>query len=90
MNQVLVEPYIYVRVITMGLGTIWTIGGIYRTIRFYVRWRNRLVPMGFERAWLALQVRTFVLRSTVFDPINLFLILTLFGIWGLRWFLELG
>ena len=88
MSGVLVEPYTYVRAITIGLGTLWTIGGIYRTYAFYVRWRNRLVPLGFEREWIALQVRTFVLRATVLDPLNLFLILLLFGVWTLRWVLD--
>jgi len=81
----LVEPYTYVRVVTIGLGTVWTLGGIYRTYRFYCRWKNRLVPLGFEKSWLRLQVRTFVLRSTVLDPVNLSLMLVVLGVGVLRW-----
>jgi hypothetical protein len=77
----LVEPYTYVRAITLGLGTIWTIGGMFRTYRFYCRWRDRLVPLGFEKPWLRLQVRTFVLRTTVLDPVNLGLVMVLLGVW---------
>jgi len=87
-STLLVEPYTYVRAITIGLGTLWTIGGLFRTYWFYVRWRDRLVPLGFEREWIALQVRTFVLRATVLDPVNLLLLLLLFGVWTLRWVLA--
>ena len=88
MNGELVEPYTYVRAITIGLGTVWTVFGIARMVRFYLRWRRRLEPLGFERPWLALQVRTFVLRTTVLDPINLALMLTLVGVWLLRWLIA--
>lgn len=88
MTEFLVEPYTYVRSITIGLGTVWMIGGIYRTLRFYQRWRDRLIPLGFDEVWLRLQVRTFVLRTTVLDPLNLTLVLSLIGIWMLRWALA--
>ena len=86
----MIEPYTYVRAITLGLGTVWTVGGIVRTLRFHRRWRDRLEPLGFGRPWLRLQVRTFVLRVTVLDPINLALILSLVAIAVLRRHIAAG
>ena len=84
----MIEPYTYVRAVTLGLGTVWTVGGLVRTVRFHRRWRNRLEPLGFGRRWLGLQVRTFVLRVTLLDPVNLALTLLLLGIWAFRWLLA--
>ena len=41
-----------------------------------------------EEAWMKRQVLIFALRTTVLDPINLGLILVLFGTWMLRAFIE--
>jgi hypothetical protein len=81
---VIVEPYTYVRTITLGLGTLWTLGGIVRTVRFARRWHSRLAPLGLSDRWLRKQVLRFVLRATVLDPINLALLLVLLGSWSLR------
>ena len=79
-----VEPYDYVRSITVGLATIWTAGGLLRLVRFTREWRDRLVQLGMSREWFNRQVGIMVLRTTLLDPINLALLLILFGIWGLR------
>ena len=82
--EMLIEPYVYVRTITLGLGTIWTLHGALRTWRFARRWQRRLELIDFERSWLRRRVAIFVLRTTVLDPINLALLLTLFGLWSIR------
>ena len=80
----LVEPYSYVRAITIGLGTLWTIGGFVRLIRFILRWRRRLMPLGFEDRWLRRAVYVAALRATILDPINLALMILLVSIWTFR------
>ncbi len=78
----LIEPYTYVRAITIGLGLLWTLGGALRMLRFARRWRDRLRPLGLSDAWLRRQVATAALRATVLDPVNLALLLLLFGLWS--------
>ena len=80
----IVEPYTFVRAITLGLGTAWTLGGLVRMARFGVRWQQRLVPLGLTDAWLRKQVLLVALRTTVLDPINLALLLLLLASWTLR------
>jgi len=84
-HPVLVEPYTYVRAITMGLATLWTIGGLVRVLRFARMWRARLLPLGLSDAWLRRQVMIGVLRATILDPLNLALLLLLLGSWSIRW-----
>ena len=78
------EPYEYLRGITIGLGALWTIGGILRMLRFAGRWESRLTSVGLSKAWLRHQVLIFTLRTTVLDPINLGLICLLLLSWSAR------
>ena len=80
----LIEPYVYVRTITIGLGTIWFIQGLFRLRRFMRLWKKRLIPLGIPADLLRKAVLVFVLRTTVLDPINLGLLLLLIGLWGFR------
>ena len=84
----IVEPYAFVRGLTIGLATLWTIFGLVRLYRFAARWRDRLVPLGLPDGWLRRQLFVFVLRSTVLDPVNLGLLLFLFACWSLRLTVE--
>jgi len=78
------EPYLYIRAITLGLGTLWTVLGLLRLERFVDTWAGRMAALGFERPWLRRQVVRFTLRTILFDPINLALLLALCGTWMLR------
>ena len=82
------DPYTYVRFTTLGIGTLWTLMGIRRLLRFGDRWRERLLYIGLDEGWMKRQVLIFALRTTVLDPINLGLIMLLFGTWLLRAFLA--
>jgi len=78
----LIEPYVYVRAITMGLAAIWAVQWVLRMSRFPKRWRGRLVPLGASERWLRDLFLTVALRATILDPINLALMLLLAGIWS--------
>ena len=80
----LIEPYVYVRAITMGLGAIWAVQWALRMSRFTRRWRERLVPLGASERWLRNLFVTTVLRATILDPINLALMFLLLGLWSRR------
>ena len=80
----LIEPYVYVRSITLGLGTVWTVLGLLRLHRALRRWEARLVPLGVPPEALFKALVVFTLRSTILDPINLALLLLLIGIWTIR------
>lgn len=82
------DPYHYVHAMTFGLGTLWTFFGLRRLRRFGDRWARRLEGLGLSRTWLRRRVVSVALRATVLDPINLALLLTLFGTWSLRAWLE--
>ena len=79
-----IEPYVYVRALTLGLGSLWTIFAVLRMRRFFMLWRARLVPLGFHEDWLRCQVIRFGLRITILDPWNLSLMLLLVFVWILR------
>ena len=81
----LIDPYTYVRTITLGLATLWTIGAAIRVLRFTFRWEKRLVLIGLPKPWIRKQVAIATLRATVLDPVNLALMLTLVGSWTVRW-----
>ena len=83
----LIEPYVYVRAITMGLATIWAIQWVFRMRRFTRRWKGRLVSLGASEVWLRNLFLTLILRTTVLDPINLALLLLLGGLWSRGLFL---
>jgi len=83
----LIEPYLYVRAITLGLGTLWSIQWAFRLVRFANRWRGRLLMLGASERWLRNLLLVTVLRTTILDPINLALMFLLTGLWTLRSFL---
>ena len=80
----MIDPYEYVRAVTVGMATIWTVGGVLRMWRFTRRWRRRMAVAGMSRAWTRRMLRTMVLRITVFDPVNLGLMLVLLLLWTVR------
>jgi hypothetical protein len=79
-----IEPYAFVRGITIALGFTWTATAVIRTVRFARRWERRLVPLGFERRWIWREVAHASMRVTVLDPLNLFLMCLLGGLWFVR------
>ena len=82
----MIEPYVFVRAITLGLGALWAIFWFARIIRFERRWRVRLEPLKInERRWRRWIAVTF-LRATLLDPINLALMFLLAGLWTLHRF----
>lgn len=82
-------PYDYVRVITITLGTIWSVRALVRLTRFTMDWYLKLQPLGLDKRWMRRRVVRLVLRTTVLDPINLALLLTLVGSWMVRgWFVD--
>lgn len=83
----MIEPYAFVRGVTIALGSTWTIMGIARVVRFAASWEKRLVPLGLDRPWLRRQVAIACLRATVLDPVNLAVMLLLAGLW---WAPRLG
>ncbi len=78
------EPYLYVRAITLGLGTLWGILAILRVMRFAREWAEKLAPWGFDPSWVKRQVVRLALRATVFDPWCVALSAVLVGTWLLR------
>ncbi len=78
----MIEPYAFVRGVTLVLGLTWTVTGLVRIVRFTASWEQRLVPLGFERRWLRRQVALAFARATVLDPLNLGLMLLLVAIWS--------
>lgn len=80
----MIDPYDFVRGVTMSMATLWTVLGLRRSVRFVRRWETRLEPLGISRRWIRRQVVLTILRTTVLDPVNLALMLLLVGIWGLR------
>lgn len=77
----MIEPYVFVRGVTLALGLTWTVTGLVRLLRFAASWEVRLAPLGLERAWLRRQVAIACVRTTVLDPLNLGLILLLLALW---------
>lgn len=82
-EPLVVEPYVFVRGVTMALGVWWTVMGLRRTLRVARAWRERLRFLGFEDRWWRGQVTRVVLRATVLDPLNLALLLLLLALWSL-------
>ena len=77
----MIEPYAFVRGVTLALGLTWTVTGLVRIVRFAASWEARLVPLGLDRPWLRRQVAVACLRATVLDPVNLGLMLLLAALW---------
>jgi hypothetical protein len=79
-----IDPYDFVRAVTITLASVWTVMGLLRALRFVHRWERRLAILGLSRSWLRRQVGVVLLRATVLDPVNLALMVLLFGIWTIR------
>jgi len=79
-----IDPYAFVRAVTIGLGLIWTVSGLVRTVGVARRWRARLSVLGLDDRWWRRQVSTAVVRATVLDPVNLALLCTLLALWSVR------
>jgi hypothetical protein len=79
-----IEPYAFVRAVTIALGATWTVIGTVRMLRFAWSWEQRLEPLGFDRSWSRRQAALVCLRTTVLDPLNLALLCLLAGLWSLR------
>lgn len=75
------EPYPFIRAVTLSMAAFWTLRTVLRTIRFLDRWERRLAPFGIGRAWLRVQVLRMMLRASVLDPLNLALALALLSVW---------
>jgi hypothetical protein len=80
---VVIEPYTFIRTVTLTLAAFWTLRGLWRMARFLRRWEARLVRFGARPAQLRLGATIFLLRATILDPINLALMLVLVRIWTL-------
>ena len=80
----LVDPYTFVRTVTIALATIWTVRGLWRAARFVQDWSRKLHGLGFEKAWIRRRVVGLLLRITVLDPVNLALMLALVVVWTAR------
>lgn len=78
-----VEPYPFIRSVTLVLAAFWTLRAAFRMVRFLDRWERRLLSLGLDRAWLRRQALVFSLRTTLADPLNLALMLVLTAIWTL-------
>lgn len=78
------NPFAFIRIVTVSLGALWTLTALVRIARFSRRWREKLSILGIEDRWWRRQVRLACLRATVLDPINLALMLVLLGLWTLR------
>ena len=79
------DPYDFMRLVTVALATVWTLRGSLRTWRFLRRWEARLDDWGVSRAHLRRALMVMIARITILDPVNLGLILALGGIWTYRW-----
>lgn len=80
----MIDPYVFVRSVTLSLAVLWTVLGLLRAVRFVARWERRFAEMGLSRRWLRRQVVITLVRATVLDPINLALMIFLLGIWSFR------
>ena len=78
------DPFVFVRVVTFTLATVWTVRGALRTRAFIQRWGARFDRWGVERGFLRRAVFVFLARVTVLDPTNLALLLLLGALWTLR------
>lgn len=80
----MIEPYAFVRAVTIGLGATWTVTGLVRVVRFARRWKSRLAPLHLEERWWRRQIAIACLRATVLDPVNLGLLCLLAALWSVR------
>lgn len=80
----MIEPYAFIRAVTIGLGVTWTIFGVLRVLRVSRRWKTKLALLQLEERWWTRRILTACARATVLDPINLALLLFLIGLWSVR------
>ncbi len=81
----MIEPYEYVRLVTLLLASVWTLRGLWRALSFVRAWERRLAGVGASAPWLRRKVFVVLVRATVLDPVNLALLLVLVGIWTRVW-----
>lgn len=79
----MIEPYTFVRAVTMGLGATWGAMGIVRSVRTARSWRARMELLAVDERWWRRQIALAALRVTVLDPLNLALLCLLAGLWSL-------
>jgi hypothetical protein len=77
------NPYTFIRIVTVSLGTLWTVMAVVRVMRFSLRWRSQLDLLRIDDGWWRRRIRVLCLRATVLDPVNLGLMLVLVGLWTL-------
>ena len=86
----LLDPYRFVRLVTITLGVSWTVAAGVRLVRMSRRWELRMQRYGIPRGWFRRQLLMVVARTTVLDPVNLGLLCILAGIWTLGWIVRAG
>lgn len=77
----MIEPYAFIRLVTMSLGLTWTVLALVRVLRFARQWVDRLGFLGYEERWWRRRFALVCLRTTLLDPTNLSLICLLVGLW---------
>lgn len=80
----MIEPYAFIRAVTIGLGVTWTVFAGLRILRLNRRWKSRLILLRLDDRWWTRQILVACARTTVLDPINLGLMLLLLGLWSVR------
>jgi hypothetical protein len=46
-----IEPYAFIRTVTLVLGLTWTVTGTVRVLRFAASWEQKLAPLGLDERW---------------------------------------
>ena len=72
----MIEPFTLMRLCTLGIFGFWTVRGYWRTLRLVKKWERSGERLGIPRAVVRREVLRFVLRVTVFDPVNV-------GLWAI-------
>ena len=80
----MIDPYAFIRIVTVSLGLTWTVLGLVRAIRFAGNLHRRLAVLDLDERWWRRQLALACLRATVLDPTNLALLCLLVGLWTLR------
>jgi len=78
-----IDPYTFIRAITLALGVTWTVMGVVRIVRRAREWQRWLAPVGQAPGWWRKQIVIVCLRATVLDPVNLALLCALVALWTL-------
>jgi len=77
------DPFAFVRMVTLTLAAFWSGRAVLRTVRFLNRWSSRLESLGLPRPFLRRQALVVLLRASILDPLNLALLLVLIALWTL-------